>query len=213
MLINGFNQNSNIDKTEISISVGGIANNKDVHHRKKYNQLKAEYPIFFNSINTFEADYSAHNAVPIVATPSLLTKIFEDFRGRYSKIASVNMEYKMISVPESISEEMNKIINASTVGKYFYPPEISDINGIASRYWNSGYESYAIEVYELGTKYYPNDYDILLSLYELTLSDNKKKAKSYLYAAQSLLETVELDSNEKNIILEEIKSEKEKYGW
>jgi len=213
MLIKGFEQAKNIDKTKISISVGGIANNKDIHHRKKYNQLKAQYPSFFDTINTFEADYSGHSAVPIVATPSLLSKVFENFSDRYSKIASVDIEYKLVNTPESIDKEINKIVTASKVGKYFYPPEIPDINGIASRYWNNGYENYAIKVYELGIKYYPNDYDLNLSLYELTLNNDKKKAQSYLYKAQSLLKTIESDSNEKNEILEEIESEKEKNGW
>ncbi len=210
ILIKGLEQAKNIDKTKISISVGGIANNKDIHHRKKYNQLKTQFPSFFNSINTFEADYSGHNAVPIVATPSLLSKVFENFSDRYSKIAPVDMEYKLINVPESEIKEMNKILNASKIGEHFYPPEIPDINGIASRYWNNGYENYAIKVYELGTKYYPYDYGFLLSLYELTLNHNKEKAKSYLLAAQSLLNTIELDSIE---ILKEIEFEKEKNGW
>ena len=213
MLVEGFEQKNTIDKTKISIAIGGIAGNKDFPHRKNYNELKTKFPAFFNSINTFEADYSAHNAVPIVATPSLLTKIFEKFSGRYSEIAKVNGEYKLISIPESISRETDKILEASKIGNYFYPPEIADINGIASRYSNSGYDDYATEVYEMGIKYYPDYYDFYLSLYGLLISKDKKKAQVYINKAESLLKTVEKDWNGKEEILKEIETEKAKNGW
>lgn len=209
MLVKGFEQSEIIDKSKILISIGSI--NKDIHHRKKYNNLKIQFPSFFNSITIFEADYSAHNAVPIVAIPTLLTKIFEDYRGRYFKIAEVNMEDKLIKKPGSIAEELDKIEIASKIGTYNYPPEISDINGIASRYWNNELEEYAIKIYELGVKYYPKYYEFYLSLYELELNmDNKK---SNLYKAESLLKTIENNLIEKNTILKEIESEKLKNGW
>jgi hypothetical protein len=94
LLIHSFQENTKINKGKISISIGGIANNKDYYHRKKYNQFKEKHPDFFNAIRVFEADYSAHNAVPIVSTPTLITRIFESFSDRYSDIAKVNHEYK-----------------------------------------------------------------------------------------------------------------------
>jgi hypothetical protein len=211
MLVKGFEQSEIIDKSKILISIGSI--NKDIHHRKKYNNLKIQFPSFFNSITIFEADYSAHNAVPIVAIPTLLTKIFEDYRGRYFKIAEVNMEDKLIKKPGSIAEELDKIEIASKIGTYNYPPEISDINGIASRYWNNELEEYAIKIHELGVKYYPNYYEFYLSLYELQLNIDKEKAKLSLYKAESLLKTTENNSIEKSEILKNIESEKIKNGW
>jgi len=213
LLIKGFEQASEINKTEISISVGGIANNKDTYHRKKYNQLKIKYPLFFNSINTFEANYSAHNAVPIVATPFLLTKIFVDFRDRYSKIAPVDMEYKLISVPETPEKEMQKIILASKIGTAFYPPEIAEINGIASRFSYSEYDDFAIAIYKLGIKYYPNYYEFYLLLYELTFKKEKVKSREYLEKAEFLLNTIESNWKGKSEIIEEIKAEKIRNGW
>jgi hypothetical protein len=129
MLIEGLEQSKVIDKSKISISIGSIDN--DVAHRKKYDKLKIKYPSFFNSIITFEANYSAHNSVQIEAIPTLLTRVFEDYRSRYFEIAKVDMEYK----PGLLFEELNKIDIASKIGNCDYPPEISDINGIASRYW------------------------------------------------------------------------------
>jgi predicted alpha/beta superfamily hydrolase len=211
MLITGFNESKIIDKSKISIAIGGISEAKDMYHRKKYDALKIKYHSFFNSINSFEADFSAHNSVPIVATPTLLTKVFRNYRGRYFEIPKVDMEDRLISKPGSISEELDKIEIASKIGTYNYPPEISDINGIASRYWNNELEEYAIKIYELGVKYYPKYYEFYLSLYELELNmDNKK---SNLYKAESLLKTIENNLIEKNTILKEIESEKLKNGW
>jgi len=213
MLVEGFEQLEVINKSKISISIGGIVNGKDIYHRKKYNQLKEKYLIFFNSINVFEADYSTHNAVPIVAIPTLLTKVFEDYRNRYFEIAEVDMEYKLINKPGSIPEELNKIEIASKIGNYDYPPEISDINGIASRYWNNELEEYAAKIYELGVKYYPTYYDFYLSLYELILNKDKVLSREYLEKAEFLLITVENNWEGKREIIEEIKAEKIKNGW
>jgi hypothetical protein len=213
LLVNSFQENDKIEKDKISISIGGIADNKDYYHRKKYNQLKEKYPDFFNSINIFEADFSAHNAVPIVSTPTLLTRIFKIFKDRYSDIAKVDVEYKLINIPETSEKEMKKVILASKIGTILYPPEIAEINGIASKYWNSDYNDITIEIYKLGIEYYPNYYEFYLSLYELTISKDKVKAKEYLEKAEYLLKNIESNWKEKSEILEDIKTEKLKNGW
>lgn len=204
--------NSSIDKTNISVSIGGIADDKDYYHRKKYEQLKVEFPSFFNKINTFEANNSAHNSVPIIATPSILTKIFTKFSSRYSEIAKVNSDYMLINKPGTISEEMDKIEKASRIGEYFYPPEIADINGIASRYSYSGYDDYAIKVYETGIHYYPDYYEFYLSLYELLSGTDKESAIKHLNKAESLLRTIETDWDGKDNLLDEIETEKTENG-
>ncbi len=211
MLVEGFEQSEVIDKSKISISIGSSV--KDIAHRKKYDNLKVQFPSFFESIYTFEAGYSTHNAVPIVAVPTLLTKVFEDYRNRFFEIAQVDMEYKLINKPGSISEELNKIRVASKIGNYDYPPEISDINGIASRYWNNELEEYAANIYELGVKYYPNYYDFYLSLYELTLDNDKETSRKYLERAELLLKTAENNWEGKLEIIKEIHAEKIKNGW
>lgn len=212
-LIKGFQANVEIDKTKISISIGGQSESKDYYHRRKYDQLKEKYPKFFNSINKFEANNSAHNAVPIASVPHFLTKIFEKFSFRYSSIAKVNDEYKVENVPDSPEMEMNKILIKSKLGQHFYPPELAEINGIASRYWNSDFKEICTEIYKLGITLYPYYFEFYLSLYELTLSKNKLKAKQYLEKAESLLITIESDWEGKGEIMEDIKSEKKKNGW
>ncbi|MCX2743751.1 alpha/beta hydrolase-fold protein [Mangrovivirga sp. M17] len=213
LLVNGFQQNNKLEKGDISISIGGIAGHKDYYHRKKFNELKEKYPDFFNSIKVFEADYSSHNAVPIVSTPTLITRLFENFRDRYSNIAKVNDEYKMVNVPESPEKEVEKVISASKIETYFYPPEIAEINGIASRFSYSEYDDYAIEIYKLGLEYYPRYFAFHLSLYELTNDKDKVESRKYLEKAKHLLNTVENDWEGKSDIIDEIKAEKTKNGW
>ncbi len=213
LLVNGFLENKKITEDRISISIGGIAQDKDYYHRKNYNLLKEKYPDFFNSINVFEANYSAHNAVPIVSTPMLLTKIFEKFSSRYSEIAKVNDEYKLIMKPVSVKAELAKIEVASKIGDYFYPPEIADLNGIASRFLNSDLNDYGIAVYELALKYFPNYYDFHLELYKLLLPTNIELAKAHLNKAYELLTNMEIDLPEKQEVLDEIYNERQKNGW
>lgn len=213
LLIHGLEENPDIDEDHISISIGSIGRDKDYHHRKNYNTLKEKYPDFFNSIHTFEADYSAHNAVPIVSTPTLLTQIFNDFSSRYTKIAEVNDDYKLIESPKYTDVEIQKVMTASKIGSFFYAPQISDLNGIASRYSYSGYNDFAIEIYKMGIEYYPNYYEFYLSLYDLTLTQDEHKAKEYLTKATLLLTQVEGDWDGKNELLDEINAEKQKNGW
>src|SRR6056297_300335 len=213
LLVSSLQENDEIEKDKILISIGGIAKDKDYYHRKKYDLLKEKYPDFFSAIHVFEANASTHNAVPIVSTPMLITKVFEQFSSRYSEIAQVNMDYKLITEPETTEREIQKILTASQIGHFFYPPEIVEINGIASKYWSSDYTDWATEVYKLGTKYYPNYYEFYLFLYELTLNKNKGKSRAYLEKAESLVLSVENKKEQKNEIMEEIRAQKLKNGW
>lgn len=212
-LINAFQQMNKVDFNKISISVGGKATDKDYYHRSKYDILKQKYPSFFKSINTFEADQSAHNAVPIVSTPFLLTKALSQFSSRYSKIAEVNQEYKLIEQPKSIELELSKINAASKIGEYFYSPEIADINGIASRYLASDLNDYGLAVYELGIKFYPKFYEFHLTLFELYLPTDKLKAQFHLFKALELLKELEMDLSDQQEIISEIDAEIKKNGW
>ena len=108
---------------------------------------------------------------------------------------------------------MTKKKSVSNIGNYFYPPEIADINGIASRFLYSEYDDFALEIYKLGIEYYPNYYEFYLSLYELTLDKDKEKSKEYLEKAELLLKTIENEWEDKSEIIDEIKAEKIKNGW
>lgn len=188
----------------INISVGGIARDKDHYHRVSYDRAKAKYPKFFESINTYEANESAHNAVPIVADPYFLTHIFSGFRSRYSSIAPVDMDYKFVGQPADIEGEVRKIIDSSKLGAEFYPPEIADINGIASRYAAGDLVEYELAVYRLGIEYYPNYYDFYLSAYGLLKESEIATRIAYLEKADLLLRDIDEPSAEDIETLREI---------
>jgi predicted alpha/beta superfamily hydrolase len=206
-LIQAITQNRKTDPGNLYLSIGGIDSDKDLHHRKNYNQLKEKYPSFFKNAQIFEADYSAHNAVPIIATPYFLTKIFSKFSSRYTHIAAVDLEYKLIHMPVSIEDERLKITHASQLGPYAYPPEIPEINGLASRYLADTLWDYGIAMYELGILYYPKNYEFHLALYELYLPKDKRKAKLYLKTAYALLMEYEKDMPDQKEMLEAIQAE------
>ena len=212
-LIQELQTSQNTDYGKISISIGGIALDKDHYHRREFDKLKLKYATFFNSINIFVADQSSHNAVPIVSMPFFLTNIFSDFSSRFSGIAKVNDEYQLIEIPKSVEDELTKIEQASVIDNSKYCPEIPDINGLASRYLSSGLDQYGISIYEMGIKYFPNYYEFHLALYELYLPTDKIKAQHHLNTATKLLEKLENDLPEQQEILNEINDERKLIGW
>lgn len=212
-LVEAFEEERETDLSKISISIGGKAEHQDYYHRQAFDRLQEEFPEFFSSINAFIADDAGHNAVPIVATPYLLNKIFSAFNDRFSSIAKVDQEYKLISEPGTISEEMQKLLAASYLGEHYYAPEIAELNGLASRYWNSDLTDYTTAVYVKALSFYPKYYDFYLQLYELLLPTDERQAKRHLGKALELVNSLETDSVEKQQIIEEINQEKLNNGW
>lgn len=212
-LISGLQGNEKIDLKKIFLSVGGIAMDKDYYHRYVYDRLKTKFPSFFNQVNTFEAEYSRHTAVPIVATPSFLAQLFEPFSSRYSNIAKVDDEYKLITTPTSVEDEVHTLNAASTIGLYPCCPEIPDLNGLASKYVQNGLNAYGIAVYEIGITYFPKYYEFHLSLYDLYLATDKGKAKYHLDTALELLQTLETDLPERQELMDAIQVEKKNNNW
>ena len=212
-LVTAMGKNEGINKSDIFISIGSIAEVKDYNHRKKYDELKAKYPSFFKAVNLFEADDSTHNAVPITAGPAFFTKAFFNFSARFASIAKVDREYKLIEKPLTVKEEEEKMLKVSMLGDYFYAPEIAEINGMASRYLASGYNYHAIRLYETGVKYYPNYYEFYLSLYELLEPIDVKRAKPNLEKAELLLQQMEPRTEDNLKLLQEIKEIRNKKRW
>ena len=151
--------------------------------------MKVKYPAFFNQAHTFLVNSSGHTAMPIVAIPELLSELFYSFSARYKTVAKVDEMYKLIAPPKSVEEELAQIAASSKLNGQTYPPELPDINGIASRYDNSGFNQYGISIYELGLKYYPTYYGFHYELGQLHAATDKQKAKNHLDKAISLLTT------------------------
>ncbi|MDA9773399.1 esterase family protein [Saprospiraceae bacterium] len=213
LLVSSCQKNQAIDKSKIYMSIGSLAKHKDFTHRAKYDELKRKYPSFFNGISTIEADLSSHTGLPIIATSPFLNKIFYDFSGRFVDIAEVNLNYELINKPELLAIEKDKIDLVSKVGEYYYPPEIAEFNGIASRYIYNGYDDYAIMVNELAIQSFPKYYGFYFALYEIAIKNDIAKAKKYLEKAEELVKTVEIKMPYFDETLEEIQAEKTKNGW
>ncbi|MGB6035368.1 MAG: alpha/beta hydrolase-fold protein, partial [Cryomorphaceae bacterium] len=128
-LVEAMERNPNIDPSGIAVSIGSADHDKDKNHREVYEQAKTSHPVFFESIYTYEANESTHNAVPIAANPYFLSKFFYPFSRRFSEIAMVDLEYKLKETPGSVEEEMKTIEAASKVGSAYYPAEIDELNG------------------------------------------------------------------------------------
>lgn len=197
-------------KNYVAISIGSIDSDKDYFHRVVYDEMKEKYPDFFDSIFTYEANEATHNSVPIVANPILLSKLFYPFSRRFSHLAQVDMEYKLKEAPERVEDEMRRIDEASVLGDY-YPPELDEINGLASRYWNSDYTDHARAVYEKGIQFYPFYFEFYIQLYQL--AESEEEAKAYLLKAREMVLQWEMDSDDGSEILNEIDAELSDRGW
>jgi hypothetical protein len=198
----------------VYLSIGGKAFNKDSIHRLPYEKLKVRFPELFENINTYEANLSTHNAVPILADPYFLSLLFHKFSSRLSSIAKVDLEYKMISPPLSPKGEWEKIKKKSLVLQEFYPPEIPEFNGIISRYSNSEYFEQSEAILKKALNYYPLYFEFHLQLYNLYWSQEAKvKAKFHLLEAYRLVDKIERDTKDGQDLLEDIDAELEKRNW
>ncbi len=150
-LIKAFQQDKRIDKSKLYLSYGSV--DKDSYHRKAYEEMKIKYPDFFNNVHTFLANFSGHTAMPVPSVPMLLNEAFNEFPNRYHGIAKVDEMYKLVDRPGPVAGVLDQIERSSTLGGQPYPPELPDINGIASRYLQSGYTDYGIKIYEMALKY------------------------------------------------------------
>jgi predicted alpha/beta superfamily hydrolase len=184
-LIKAFQQNKSIDKSRLYLSYGSVT--KDSYHRKAYEEMKVKYPEFFNQAHTFLANFAGHTAMPLASVPVLLNEAFDGFSGRYNTIAKVDEMYKLVEHPGPVAGVLDQIEKSSTLNGQPYPPELPDINGIASRYLESGYTDYGIKIYEMSLKYYPNYYDFEYQLGKLYAGTDKQKAKVHLQKAIELL--------------------------
>lgn len=196
----------------IYISTGSSIRIKDSHHRKAFDSIASRHPVFFEKINTYSADFSAHNGLPIVATPHFLSRLFLPFSIRYMEIAPVDENYSLSVEPAELEEEIDQIKSASLLGRFPYPPELPEVNGIASRYANSGYDMHAKAVYEYGAELYPTYFDFPLLLCEYYLESEPEIAQALLKKGEELLiRDTDLEGREE--ILSEIAVFKSDMGW
>lgn len=212
-LFREFHDHPNLGVDRVSISTGGVEHDKDLFHREAFEKVASRYPEIRSRMTVYEADGVAHNAVPIVSNPMLLSRLFYSFSRRYGRIAQVDREYKLIAQPEDPAAELAKFQQASTLGPYRYAPEIGEIFGLASRYQNSGFMEQAIAVYEVGLTYYPKLIDLYLSLYPLYLEQDEQLARNCLLKAYALIGNGPEPDPEMDALKEEIGTEIRNKGW
>ncbi len=208
-------QNLSIEQQErIYLSIGSLAFNKDSVHRSLYEKLKLDHPQFFQTIKTYEANLSTHNALPILANPQMLSLLFNEFSSRLSAIARVDEEYKLRSAPLSPAEELEIIREQYFLVKEFYPPEIPELNGIISRYSNSDYWQQSEALLQEAIHYYPLFFDFHLQLYNIYWSQGEAdKAKYHLLEAYRLIDTLERQADDWQDLMGEIDAELEERNW
>jgi len=197
----------------IYLSFGSAQDGKDNFHRNAFEQIAPKFSTFLEKTTVFRADYASHNALPIVANPLLFTKHFNDFSKRFSHIAAVDLNYQLVAPPCALETLMPSIYHASKLGTMDYWPEIAEINGIASRFWNSGALAHVEQLYLWAISLYPYYYEFYLFLYEIIQEKDLQKAKSYLFKAKELLETKGKYLPERAEVLVEIEAEIQKQGW
>lgn len=212
-LIEELSKDGSDNDPQLAVSIGSPKATKDKYHRDVYESTKKAYPALFNSIHTFESEYASHNAVPLVANAPLLTEIFHPFSIRFSDIAVVDANYSLVQDPGAIAQELAHIQEASVIGTESYPPEIAEINGIASRYLNSGFTEHARAVYEEGIKHYPGYFEFYLTLYDLCVETNPDEARLYLDMAEEMVHRHEQSAPDYEELISAIEDERRQQGW
>jgi len=109
-----------------------------------------------------------------------------------------------VNEPESIEIEIEKVKKRSYLGSSYYPPELPEINGVASRYQNSGYNDHAKALYHWGVELFPKSFDFYLQLADLSYEDDPEQCKNYLDRVLELLATVDSDLEDRSDIEAEI---------
>ena len=196
------------DKTTIPayLSFGSTHSSKDYWHRTIFNELKTKHQSVMNKLHIITSDVASHTSVPLITTPEILSKIFLPFSLRFDPIGKIDNEYKLLEKPGTTNELLTEINNNSTLYDEFYPPEIAEINGIGSRFYENGYMDHALAVWEeIGLNYYPNYYEFHLNVGELYLKKNPEKAALHLKIARLLIEDANMPVTEKAELLESIR--------
>ena len=212
-IVDHMSKNDEILHENVCISAGSPDSDKDMHHRRTYDEVKLNYPDFFSKIHSIESDYATHNATPIVSNPQFMSELFYLFSRRFGAIAKVDLNYKLEEEPGTVEEEMEKIRTASVLGPYYYPPEIGEYFGLASRYSNSNYIQHAIKVIEQGIEDYPKLFDFHYELFYLYIDSDSEKAKFHLLEAKRILLEVEPQDEYTMGVLQDINKEILARNW
>ncbi len=193
------------DFSKIYLSVGGSAGSKDKWHLAAHRENQEKHPEFYTQIHFAQVESASHNALPAIKTAVFLTEFFFDFSVRTDHIAQVDMNYQLVQSPGSVEEEMKKVDRACTFGEDSLNMSISEINGMASRYWAGEHTEHVEELYEYGIDLYENYYDFYIYLAQLKGERGlKTEALELLKEARRLCNLHESGSEAHEYIISEI---------
>lgn len=193
------------DFSKIYLSVGGSAGSKDKWHLAAHRENQEKHPDFYNQIHFAQVESASHNALPAIKTASFLTEFFFDFSVRTDHIAQVDMNYQLVQSPGSVEEEMKKVERACTFGEDSLNMSISEINGMASRYWAGEHTQHVEALYEYGIDLYDDYYDFYIYLAQLKGERGlKTEALELLKEARRLCNLHESGSEAHEYIISEI---------
>ncbi len=198
--------------SKIYISVGGSAVSKDKWHHAAHLRNREKHPEFYEKIRFVQVESASHNALPAIQTAAFLAEVFFDFSVRTDYIAQVDMNYQLVQAPGTVQEEMKIIQAASIFGKDSLNMSISEINGMASRYWAGEYNEHVEALYEYGMDLYDQYYDFYIYLAQLKGERGlKSEALELLKEARRFCNLYESSSEAHEYIIAEIEQLENEY--
>ncbi len=147
---------------------------------------------------------AGHTSVPIIAFPELITTLFSPYALRDS-LAPVNNDYELLAPPPAPAELLRQLDASLGFLGDTLPWDVAEINGMASRLENSGYNEQAIAVYQRGAQLYPKLFDFHASLGVLLLADDRPAGLAALRRSLELLESEEAQMPERAEVEAEIR--------
>ena len=150
---------------DVYLSIGSTMMTKDGYHRARFDSITEPYRDLIPHIYTYPS--AGHTSLPVLANAQMLSEFYLPFSTRVDSIAKVDLNYQLVEAPMVVPDEMEKIGNAERLSGLYYPLQLNEINGVASRYYASNYFEHTEHVMKYGIRWYPNYYEFHLFLAEL----------------------------------------------
>lgn len=181
---------------DVLVAVGGNDASKDGGHHEPLVNAWNLLPCDKERMMLRIYPSAGHTSLPVIAFPELLSTLFMDFALRDS-LAPVDDEYMLVREPGTPEEEMRKVKASLGFRGTALPWEIAEINGLASRYANSGHNDHVLAIYRYGAELYPNDVTMNWFLGEALLPTDRTAAEVALRKALALLENEPISEAER----------------
>ena len=155
----------------------------------------SEMATFFSSTNIpdnfswkfIETPYANHMTNYTMSLPPVLIDNFSSFNNILNDWLHVKLD--SINAEQALATFKNDLITVSKKEGFTVYPSITQVNSIASYYWNNEQFDIAIDFLNYGKDYYPENYDFDLFLAFLyKLKEDKNQMMKHINAARKLVE-------------------------